>query len=572
MEENVDVKALRARFNSKANTSDASSRDSNSPKSPRPSFGRVILPVTENNLAHHRLSPIIPPPMAGPGPVRLPRIEPMASIPPRPNTFTRPPPNPAVRSSIQQTDATKVKQTGEMLQTMMLRHQRPAGIKPPLGPAPAPIPSLPPALPQLPAPAPASNPVPLRQQSRQRSGGEVTPLMKPLPPEGPLPLKPKRPPNVNLEPFMRFSRRPALPPSRKSDDSPGSTGRKISVMSPPKPPERSIKPSRLPRQTASMDIVDDQDYDDIASFEKNESLSDNSSQCLDGDNDDVYESIDEDHVEVNRAKDIKTSKKDAKKQREQERKEQMERQKRENELRKNFQLEGEVDVIHTAKVRHDWYGGGKLELSVRQGESVEIVRVKNNPGGKWLARSLNGSYGYISNTCVDIDYEAVKRKVLQSRKMDTSSLPPPPPDPPQMSNTDLNNRDSMLQDDDDYDDVRPLNEDFPPPPLEISIDPKKEKDLRKKFKYDGPLRVLHTMMVDPNSIIKKPGTKDLLVSQGEILDVIQLTNSKKALCRNQNGKYGYVSRSLLLPLEGDIYDDVDYLGDVYDNDSSHTDY
>lgn len=49
--------------------------------------------------------------------------------------------------------------------------------------------------------------------------------------------------------------------------------------------------------------------------------------------------------------------------------------------------------------------------------------------------------GYISNTCVDIDYEAVKRKVLQSRKMDTSSLPPPPPDPPQMSNTDLNNRD-----------------------------------------------------------------------------------------------------------------------------------
>lgn len=48
--------------------------------------------------------------------------------------------------------------------------------------------------------------------------------------------------------------------------------------------------------------------------------------------------------------------------------------------------------------------------------------------------------GYISNTCVDIDYEAVKRKVLNNRKMDTSSLPPPPPDPPQISNMESNNR------------------------------------------------------------------------------------------------------------------------------------
>uniref|UniRef100_A0A3Q4GP81 Helically-extended SH3 domain-containing protein n=1 Tax=Neolamprologus brichardi TaxID=32507 RepID=A0A3Q4GP81_NEOBR len=79
-------------------------------------------------------------------------------------------------------------------------------------------------------------------------------------------------------------------------------------------------------------------------------------------------------------------------------------------------------------------------------------------------------------------------------------------------------------------------------------DPKVEKDLKKKFKYDGPLRVLHTMLVDPNSIIKKPGAKDLPVTQGEIVDVIQLTSSKKALCRNRFGKC----------MEQDIYDDVDY--------------
>ncbi|XP_044218482.1 FYN-binding protein 1 isoform X1 [Thunnus albacares] len=569
MGESVDVKALRARFNSKASTSDTSSRDSGSPKSPRPGFGRGILPALENNLAQHRLSPTVPPPMAGPGLMRFPRAEPMmpAPIPSRPVSFPRPPPNLGIRASSQPADPIKVKQTGEMLQNMMLKHHRPAGIKP-----------APPSAPgQSPAPGHASTPLPLRQQPRQRSAGDVTPLRKPLPPEGPLPIKPKRPPHVNLEPFMRLTRgAPALPSPRKSDaGSPSTGGRKMSspaVISPPQPPQRFNKP-RLPHQVASVDIEDDQDtYDDIASFEKNESWSDNSSHCMDGDIDDVYEFIDEDQIEVNLVNAEKKNKKEAKKQQEQERKEQLERQKRENELRKNFQVQGQLDVIHTARVRHDWYGGGKLDLSVQQGESVEIMRVNNNPGGKWLARSLNGNYGYISNTCVDIDYEAVKRKALQSRKVDTSTLPPPPPDPPHMLNMESNNRDSMLQDDDDYDDVQPLTEDFPPPPPEISIDPKVEKELRKKFKYDGPLSVLHTMMVDPNSIIKKPGGKDLSVNHGEVLDVIQLTSSKKALCRNRFGKYGYVSRSLLLPMEGDIYDDVDYGGDVYDNDSLQTDY
>ncbi|XP_040895899.1 FYN-binding protein 1 isoform X1 [Toxotes jaculatrix] len=567
MEENVDVKALRARFNNKASTSDTSSRDSGSPKSPRPGFGRAILPVTENDLAH-RLSPAFPPPSTSPSPVRFPRAEPMAaSIPSRPVSFPRPPPISAVRAAIQSADANKVKQTGEMLQNMMMRHQRPPGTKPVLTPAPA----------QAPAPAPTAAPLPLRQPPRQRSAGEVTPLRRPLPPEGPMPLKPKRPPNINLEPYMRFSRGPALPPQRKSHNSPGSAGRRMSVpavISPPKPPQRSSKPSRLPRQIASVDIDDNQDtYDDIASFERNESWSDSSAQVVDeDDDDDVYEFIDGDEVEVKPATTEKMNKKEAKKQQEQEKKEQMERQKKENELRKNFHLQGEVEVLHTAKVRHDWHGGGKLELSVRQGENVEILRVKNNPGGKWLARSLNGNYGYISNTCVDIDYEAVKRKVLQSKRTDILPLPPPPPDPPQMLNIDSNNRDSLLQDDDDYDDVQPIADEFPPPPLEISIDPKVEKELKKKFKFEGPLKVLHSVMVDPNGVVKKPGGKDLPVSQGEILDVIQLTNNKKALCRNRFGKYGYVSRSLLLPMEGDIYDDVDYPSDVYDNDSPHTDY
>ena len=202
-EESIDVKALRARFNNQGSTSDNSSRDSSSPKSPRPGFGRVILPVTANERAQ-RQSPIIPPPAVSPGLVRFPRAEPMAaSIPSRPVSYPRPPPTSAVRAPVQPPDASKVKQTGELLQNMIRRQQGPPGNK--LIPILAPVPI------QGPGASPTSTPQPLRQHPRQRSAGDVTPLRKPLPLEGFKPLKPKRPPFVNLEPFLRSKRGPALP-------------------------------------------------------------------------------------------------------------------------------------------------------------------------------------------------------------------------------------------------------------------------------------------------------------------------------------------------------------------------
>ncbi|CAN9500934.1 unnamed protein product [Ophioblennius macclurei] len=565
----VDVKALRARFNSKHSTSDTSSRDSGSPKSPRPGFGRAVLPVVENETSH-RLSPTPPPFTLTPtsGAVRLPSAD-HSKASPRPPA---PPPGSGARSGVVPGgDSSKVKQTGELLQNMMLRQQKTPAYKPRPGPGPISGPSPGPGLTSTPAP-----PLP-RQQHRQRSAGEVTPLRRPLPPEGPLPLKPKRPPSVKLDAFLAVKRGPAPAAPRKGSlamPGPASIRPPLpAVLSPPKLPQRINKPKPLPHQIASIDIDDDQEtYDDIASFDKSGSCSDNSSHCLDKeDPDDVYESIDEESVEANRSAAEKKKKKEAKKQQQQEKYEKLELKKRLNELKKKFQLQGEVEVLHTARVRHDWQGGGKLDLSVQQGESVEIIRVENNPGGKWLARSLAGQYGYISNTCVDVDYEAIKRNVLQSKRPDAFQLPPPPPDPPMQFKMESNRNSSIIdEDEDNYDDVQPLTDDFPlpPPPPEISIDPRVEKELKKKFKFEGPLVVLHTMMVDPNCIIKKPGGKDLHVTRGEIVDVIQLTNDKKVLCRSDLGKYGYVPRSYLLPMEGDIYDDVDAV-DVYDNDAPY---
>lgn len=186
-------------FNSKVSTSDTGIQPS------QPAFGRAILPVGKSNLAHHRLSSMaLSPPTTGPDPVRLPNNErTIPSIPPRPVCFPRPPPNPGLR--LQPVDARKVKQVGERLQNLMQRQQMPPGTKP-LLPGTNQPPS--PALSHVAAPSPTS---------RWKTSADVIPLRRPLPPDGALPLKPRRPPNVNLQPFLRFKCGSSLPRQRWQD-------------------------------------------------------------------------------------------------------------------------------------------------------------------------------------------------------------------------------------------------------------------------------------------------------------------------------------------------------------------
>ncbi|KAM7134923.1 PML-RARA-regulated adapter molecule 1 isoform 3-T3 [Macrochelys suwanniensis] len=87
-----------------------------------------------------------------------------------------------------------------------------------------------------------------------------------------------------------------------------------------------------------------------------------------------------------------------------------------------------------------------------------------------------------------------------------------------------------------------------------------DKEFRKKFKFEGEIRALTRMMVDPNVAEKKGGGKNLPLRRGEILDVIQLTSPERILCRNDQWKYGYIPRVALLQLDTDIYDDVAFCG------------
>lgn len=187
-------------FTSKASASDTSFQPS------QPGYGRAILPVGKSNLAHHRLSPmLLSPPMAGPGPVKLPNEEPVIpAIPARPVSFPRPPLNPGLRPGLQPADTSKVKQMGEMLRQQWTPGTKPLlpGTNQPSSPAQSPVAAF--------CPSP-------RQPPRPKISTDVSPLRRPLPPDGALPLKPKRPPNVNLKPFLQFKRGSSLPGQRQRD-------------------------------------------------------------------------------------------------------------------------------------------------------------------------------------------------------------------------------------------------------------------------------------------------------------------------------------------------------------------
>ncbi|XP_062452235.1 PML-RARA-regulated adapter molecule 1 isoform X2 [Rhea pennata] len=95
---------------------------------------------------------------------------------------------------------------------------------------------------------------------------------------------------------------------------------------------------------------------------------------------------------------------------------------------------------------------------------------------------------------------------------------------------------------------------------ECKKEEKADREFQKKFKFEGDIRVLTQMMVDPAATEKRGGGKNLPLRRGEILDVIQFTNREQILCRNSQRRYGYVPRAVMLHLDTDIYDDVEIYG------------
>ncbi|XP_038661885.1 FYN-binding protein 1 isoform X1 [Scyliorhinus canicula] len=506
------------------------------------------------------------------------------------------------------------------------------------------------------------------------------------------PQKPNRPPTVNLDLFRQTQEKELPPPpvsNRLANKMPSP-----SIAPAPNLPPRPLA-SKLPEIIPTTEQEEDENYDDVQSVgqlppplppvkpeDRRIQATSNNPEEKDESDGEMYEDLDNYRSLKELKEEEKKKEKEEKRRQELERKEQRDKEKREQDMRKKFKLTGPIEVVQNVKVTMD-FKGGKNELSCKQGEWLEVIRITDNPEGKWLARTLDGSYGYIKVTYVDINYDEIKKKAgsrpkesmaivkqpIQDQEVyddvapnddmgpgdsgtgGSGFFPPPPsgdeiyddvdgipddikPSPAsqdalkagpwswgllkkkkaEKENKDKTTKekensevqgesgerqlpsippqgDLAIDGEDVYDDVGA--EDFPPPPPDFSLpkppkaptpgkgkkeekDPKKnkkmekeEKDFRKKFKYDGEIRVLGTVEVIQNLTAKKWASRDLPVKAGEVLDIIQHTDDTKLLCRNEDGKFGYVQKvNLALGNEegdGEIYDDID-TECIYDND------
>ncbi|XP_041825755.1 FYN-binding protein 1 isoform X2 [Melanotaenia boesemani] len=443
---------------------------------------------------------------------------------------------------------------------------------------------------------------------------------------GPAPAKPNRPPKVNLENIKRGA--------EASEEGPGF--KKPTVPAPPSshpsnqsnhvaPTQPSVVPSLPPRHPGTMnqqDIYDDVDEIINAPPPLPPSAghpSHKAKEEIDSDDGDMYEPLDDRWDDAEKAQDKKKDDKEEKKRLEAEKKEQKEREKKENDARKRFKLLGPLEVIQQGKALVDCKGS-KTDLALKQGDCVDIIRVQGNPEGKWLGRTPDGSIGYVKTTSVEIDFNSLKNRPVQSTNdqelyddIDVAPeksglkgpgvvLPPLPGEdgeiyddvvdpnlevrvpPPTQFTADGNSDHPKAADDEEiYDDVDSQNAP-PPPPLSSlpgikgkskteEMDPKKqkkfekeEKDFRKKFKYEGEIQMLYQVNVLPTFSNKKWGGKDLPLKAGETLDVIVKAVDDKLICRNEDGKFGYVLTSNIVMDDGEIYDDIGGDDCIYDND------
>ncbi|XP_073727412.1 FYN-binding protein 1 isoform X2 [Misgurnus anguillicaudatus] len=458
------------------------------------------------------------------------------------------------------------------------------------------------------------------------------PKKKPLPNTyalGSRPAKPNRPPKVDIEKFKKGTVAPTEVPAPKNVIPPPPPASHPSNQPPPPSSSQPNPPSLPPRPSGP--IIQDENYDDVECLRGQQ----NEGSGSDGE---IYEDLDDSRSAA------ESSQPQKKQEKEQDIKNQKEREKKEKDAIKKFKLTPPLRVMHQVKAKADCKGG-KTDLCMKKGESIDIIRINDNPEGKWLARGQDGSFGFVKTDMVEINFSALKNQGMSLPSIPVNDevyddvgstddhgnmngqrvvLPPPPddvyddiPDSNPVSSADLSKSFSkrnfleMLKssverrkttvhnndippppqftpegnkgknnipdgDGEIYDDV----DSFPAPPPTSSIpqtkskatkvheDPKKqkkfekeEKEFRKKFKYEGEIQVLQQATI---AISKKGGGKDLAVQAGETVDVINKSDPDKYICRNKEGKFGYVLSSNIQEDE-EVYDDI---GDdcIYDND------
>lgn len=120
----------------------------------------------------------------------------------------------------------------------------------------------------------------------------------------------------------------------------------------------------------------------------------------DGDDDDfIYDNVDVDNFDD----EINNENND-----EQDNKKCIKQMKKIEKVMKRFNLTGKEIPVNAGIVKESYKSRSKYDLLVNQGETILILRMENNPPGKWLAKNERSKIGYINLNNVYLETDAIK--------------------------------------------------------------------------------------------------------------------------------------------------------------------
>uniref|UniRef100_A0A0L8FX62 SH3 domain-containing protein n=1 Tax=Octopus bimaculoides TaxID=37653 RepID=A0A0L8FX62_OCTBM len=153
-----------------------------------------------------------------------------------------------------------------------------------------------------------------------------------------------------------------------------------------------------PRRPVASTTSSDQTYDDIGNTPRVD------------ESDDAYDDLtDFQENEKKREKEQKERRdKEEKKRKEKEEKERRKQEKEEKKMRAKLKMDGTEQVLSEGTYTGEVFKLGKLDLAIKKGDRINILRMHNNPAGKWLAKSEDGRLGYVESQFVEICASNIK--------------------------------------------------------------------------------------------------------------------------------------------------------------------
>eukprot|EP00106_Octopus_bimaculoides_P018882 XP_014786324.1 PREDICTED: FYN-binding protein-like isoform X1 [Octopus bimaculoides] len=77
-------------------------------------------------------------------------------------------------------------------------------------------------------------------------------------------------------------------------------------------------------------------------------------------------------------------------------------------MRAKLKMDGTEQVLSEGTYTGEVFKLGKLDLAIKKGDRINILRMHNNPAGKWLAKSEDGRLGYVESQFVEICASNIK--------------------------------------------------------------------------------------------------------------------------------------------------------------------